>query len=237
MSLVQRFAQNTWGRDFVVGDVHGCFDYLRAMLEHVQLDEVSDRLFCVGDLVDRGPQSEEAIDWVAKPWFHAVRGNHEQMAIGVAAGWHDRDNYQHNGGGWFLVLSEDRRKAIAKVLDTLPVAIEIETADGLVGIVHAETPTEWPTLLELLEGHRSISEGMRSDIIEVCLWSRERITKRDRKPIEGVTRVYVGHTPLSEPVVLGNVVYVDTGIVYGHALTMINLAEPSLPIVMPREPA
>ena len=50
MSLVQRFAQNTRGRDFVVGDVHGCFDYLRAMLEHVQLDEVSDRLFCVGDL-------------------------------------------------------------------------------------------------------------------------------------------------------------------------------------------
>jgi hypothetical protein len=33
------------------------------------------------------------------------------------------------------------------------------------------------------------------------------------------------------------VVYVDTGIVYGHALTMINLAEPDLPIVMHRDPA
>jgi serine/threonine protein phosphatase 1 len=237
MSLVQRFAQNTRGRDFVVGDVHGCFDYLRAMLEHVQLDEVSDRLFCVGDLVDRGPQSEEAIDWVAKPWFHAVRGNHEQMTIDIAAGRHDRDNYQRNGGGWFLALSEDRRKAVAEVLDTLPVAIEIETADGPVGIVHAEIPMEWPTLLELLEGHRSISKSMRRNIIEVCLWSRERITKRDGRPIEGVARVYVGHTPLSEPVVLGNVVYVDTGIVYGHALTMINLAEPRLPIVMHQKPA
>ena len=29
MSLVQRFARNTQGRDFVVGDVHVCFDYLR----------------------------------------------------------------------------------------------------------------------------------------------------------------------------------------------------------------
>ena len=85
-------------------------------------------------------------------------------------------------------------------------AIEIETADGPVGIVHAEIPTEWPTLLELLEGHRSISKSMRRNIIEVCLWSRERITKREGSPIEGVTRVYVGHTPLSEPVVLGNVV-------------------------------
>ena len=63
-------------------------------------------------------------------------------------------------------------------------------------------------------------------------WRRE-----SRKPIDGVSRVYVGHTPLSEPVVLGNVVYVDTGIVYGHALTMINLAEPNLPIVMRWDPA
>jgi serine/threonine protein phosphatase 1 len=165
-----------------------------------------------------------------------VRGNHEQMAIDVAAGRCDRDNYQRNGGGWFLALSEGRRKAVAEVLDTLPVAIEIETADGPVGIVHAEIPTEWPILLELLEGHRSISKGMRRDLIEVCLWSRERITKRDRKPIEGIARVYVGHTPLSESVVLGNVVYVDTGIVYGHALTVINLAEPNLPIVMHRKP-
>jgi serine/threonine protein phosphatase 1 len=105
-----------------------------------------------------------------------------------------------------------------------------------VGIVHAEAPAEWPILLELLEGHRSISRGIRRDLIEVCLWSRDRITKRDGNPIEGVARVYVGHTPLSEPVVLGNVVYVDTGIVYGHALTVINLAEPNLPIVMHRKP-
>ena len=99
MSLVQRFAQNTWGRDFVVGDVHGCFDYLRAVLEHVQFDEVSDRLFCVGDLVDRGPQSEEAIDWIAKPWFHAVRGNHEQMAIDVAAGRVNAGSKMHRLAG------------------------------------------------------------------------------------------------------------------------------------------
>jgi hypothetical protein len=46
----------------------------------------------------------------------------------------------------------------------LPVAIEIKTVDGPVGIVHAETPTEWPTLLALLEGGGSISKGMRRDV-------------------------------------------------------------------------
>ena len=99
MSLVQRFTQNTRGRDFVVGDLHGCFDYLRVMLEHIQFDRVTDRLFCVGDLVDRGPQSEEAIDWIAKPWFHAVRGNHEQMAIDVAAGRVNAGSKMHRLAG------------------------------------------------------------------------------------------------------------------------------------------
>jgi serine/threonine protein phosphatase 1 len=105
------------------------------MLEHIQFDRVTDRLFCVGDLVDRGPRSEEAIDWIAQPWFHAVRGNHEQMAIDVAAGRHDHDHYKRNGGGWFLAMPADRRKAVGRILDTLPVAIEIETADDSGGAI------------------------------------------------------------------------------------------------------
>ncbi|MDS9899060.1 serine/threonine protein phosphatase, partial [Pseudomonas aeruginosa] len=32
MTLVQRFERNTAGRDFCVGDVHGCFDLLEALL-------------------------------------------------------------------------------------------------------------------------------------------------------------------------------------------------------------
>ena len=79
--IVQRFERNVFGRDFVVGDLHGCFDLLCEQMDRVGFDPKTDRIFSVGDLVDRGTQSKDALNWMAQPWFHAVRGNHEEMAI------------------------------------------------------------------------------------------------------------------------------------------------------------
>lgn len=79
--LVARFARNPLGRDLIAGDVHGHFSRLAAALDAVAFDPVRDRLFSVGDLVDRGPESDHALDWLARPWFYAVSGNHEDMAI------------------------------------------------------------------------------------------------------------------------------------------------------------
>ena len=68
------------GRDFVVGDVHGEFPTLEALLEHVELDPDRDRLFALGDLVDRGPRSADALAWLEQGRITLrVRGNHEQM--------------------------------------------------------------------------------------------------------------------------------------------------------------
>ncbi|MBP5144082.1 metallophosphoesterase, partial [Pseudomonas chlororaphis] len=74
MNKIQRFEINTAGRDFAVGDIHGHFTKLQAALDAVQFDPTVDRLFSVGDLVDRGPESADVDTWLAKPWFHAVRG-------------------------------------------------------------------------------------------------------------------------------------------------------------------
>jgi len=52
-----RFACNAVGRDFAVGDIHGCFSHLRRSLEAIGFDASVDRLFSVGDLIDRGPES------------------------------------------------------------------------------------------------------------------------------------------------------------------------------------
>ena len=55
-----RFAQNTVGRDFAVGDIHGCFTELQRGLEAIGFDPSTDRLFSVGDLVDRGSNAQAA---------------------------------------------------------------------------------------------------------------------------------------------------------------------------------
>lgn len=85
-ALHQRFPTNPSGRDFVVGDLHGCLDLLQAQLERVGFDTGCGRLFSVGDLVDRGPDSMGCLRLLREPWFHAVRGNHEDMLLDYAYG-------------------------------------------------------------------------------------------------------------------------------------------------------
>ena len=218
--MFKRFEKNTVGRDFVIGDIHGCFDAVRAILDDVNFYESTDRLFSVGDLVDRGPDSIEAIDWIAKPWFHAVRGNHEQMAIGVAAGKHDLALYLCNGGGWFLGLDENRQQLVASVLDTLPVCIEVDTDDGPVGIVHADIAgNDWGFFTGLLQDH-SLSNNRKKAVLESALWCRERIQGKRGGYVDGLHAMYVGHTPVKTATALGNVIYVDTGAVFGRSITL-----------------
>ena len=76
---LQRFERNRIGRDFAVGDIHGCFTALQIALDAIGFSPETDRLFCAGDLVDRGPGSHLVVDWLDKPWFFSTRGNHEAL--------------------------------------------------------------------------------------------------------------------------------------------------------------
>jgi serine/threonine protein phosphatase 1 len=211
-SVVKRFPLNDLGRDFVVGDVHGMFDQLRLLLAQVRFEPQADRLFSVGDLVDRGPGSREALSWLGLPWFHACRGNHEQFAIDSVIP--DELSYwvEHNGGGWWLQLSQQERMAFRTAFLSMPLAMEVETATGRVGIVHADIPPAlaWEHFLQLLEGGHE-------EIAVYAIFSRYRAQMaRDRPgPVPGgVTRIYCGHTPVRQPVMVDNVHFIDTGAVY-----------------------
>ncbi|MDA8110834.1 MAG: metallophosphoesterase [Nitrospiraceae bacterium] len=78
---IVRLPSNRTGRDFVLGDLHGTTDLLRALMEHVAFDPDKDRLFSVGDLIDRGEDSPGGLALLLEPWFHAVKGNHEDMMM------------------------------------------------------------------------------------------------------------------------------------------------------------
>lgn len=217
--MLTRYARNTAGRDFIVGDIHGCFSRLQAHLDRIGFDPAVDRLFSVGDLVDRGPESELSTEWLAKPWFHAVRGNHEQMAIDAARGFFDRRIYAQNGGQWFMDLQKDHQRYFADVFEKMPIAIELETAAGLVGIVHANCPlADWNELKAGLErGDFSLDQ--------MCMWDLSRIQENRMDSVESVLAVVVGHTPLQRPLVLGNVYHIDTGVVFQeHDFTILDAA-------------
>lgn len=209
-NAVKRFERNLLGRDLVVGDIHGCFTKLQAALDDVKFEPARDRLFSVGDLVDRGPECDMALEWLAKPWFHAVAGNHEDMAIRWPGGNMDPGNYMANGGGWNIGNPPDVQREFSEAFKALPIAIELETEQGLIGIVHADCPFEsWPDFVATLEDE-SISKRMMESIVDAAQWSRERITAMDDGIVAGVRAVVVGHTPMERETTLGNVHFIDT---------------------------
>ncbi|EPC03721.1 serine/threonine protein phosphatase [Litchfieldella anticariensis FP35 = DSM 16096] len=212
--MLQRFATNTAGTDYVVGDIHGCYDLLVRELKRAGFDYQRDRLFCVGDLIDRGPSSLECLQLPFEPWFHSVRGNHELLAhdafeLGRWGMW------LLNGGVW--VRDEDPqevRERLREALPHMPYAFEIEVEGARVGIVHAEPPTDWSMIVpgdDALEHH--------------LVWSRRRIERRDTSRVTGIDGVVVGHTILREPLWLGNVYYIDTGAFTTGRLTLIRLVD------------
>ncbi len=48
---------------YVIGDVHGCFNELRRLLEKINFKKDEDKIIFIGDLVNRGTQSLEVLDF------------------------------------------------------------------------------------------------------------------------------------------------------------------------------
>jgi len=215
---------NPHGRDFVVGDVHGCFTELRQLLEQVVFDGSRDRLIAVGDLVDRGPESRQVLEWLAKPWFYAVRGNHEQMALDFDLTDTDGcERYLHNGGGWFICLPEDDKTACRTAFQQLPLAMEVVCDHGLIGLLHADCPLDdWNGLRQQLVSEQCWGEE-GTPLLRQITWCRQRAKGARRKPVVGVFMLCVGHTPQPEVRSIDNVWYLDTGAVYGRSLSMLQL--------------
>lgn len=132
-SVTLRLPENQTGRDFIIGDLHGCFSQLSQRLKDVQFDVLRDRLFSVGDLVDRGPESLECLRLLNEPWFYAVKGNHESMMMGYLriepTFVSSSSDFIENGGDWVLSLSSNERQELQNLatnrVKSLPYQIEV----------------------------------------------------------------------------------------------------------------
>jgi serine/threonine protein phosphatase 1 len=219
----KRFEVNALGKDYAVGDIHGCFSKLKAKLDAIGFNPEVDRLFSTGDLVDRGAESHLAEEWIFLPWFHAVRGNHDDMARRFPNGNMDALNYIRNGGMWNISRLPHEQRITADAMETLPLVIEVETMTGIVGILHAECVyAKWNDLIEQVKSRPKHIE-------DSIMWARNRITDSDTSVIDGIRAVIVGHTPVLSHTLLGNVHYIDTGAVFGRDFTILDL-ETLLPV-------
>jgi serine/threonine protein phosphatase 1 len=242
MEKVQYFDRNKEGRDFVIGDLHGMFHTFQTLLKEINFDKTKDRMFSVGDLVDRGPENMECLELLYEPWFHAVRGNHEDMMI-YAIKHNNTTSWEHwiaNGGSWHLHQDQTLLKELANKADELPYVIVIGKNDEKrFNIVHAEM---YKAQDENLATDEDIDDWFFSDYHEQgMIWGRtipqfpQKFEKVDLP--YGLSTTFCGHTPAEMPKSVMTHMFIDTGAVFSkegrdYHLSCVNLDFPNQVIML-----
>ena len=215
----RHIGENPQGRDFVAGDIHGMFGALQEALDACGFDESRDHLLSVGDLIDRGHHSEEALAWIESGRIHAATlGNHEAMMLRALFGPNEDIRarahafWRENGGEWWdeAERNSTERQQWREALQAMPLAITLDTAQGPVGIVHAlPLPGPWS---ETVEQCRSDDDAARYRALWGTAPSREQDAETEERRSDDEPRAIItGHFPCEAPHRTGNIVHIDTG--------------------------
>ncbi len=174
---------------YAIGDVHGCFDTLQRLLRRIQYDRREDRLWFVGDLVNRGPRSLDVLRWAVEEddRIVVVLGNHDLHFLGLAWGvspvkrrdaledllaardrddlleWLRRRPLLHRDGGCILVHAGLFPVWSAEKAERLAREVEErlrgDGADELVATIDKKTAERWRGGLEGFERVRTALAG------------------------------------------------------------------------------
>ena len=228
----------------VIGDVHGCFDELAALLKRLgyRLDTRADaagetgfsathpqgrKAVFVGDLVDRGPGVVDVLKLVmsmtADGAALCVAGNHEAKLLRKLRG----RNVQVSHGLAETLAQLERetpefRQRVIEFLDGLISHYVLD--DGELVVAHAGMKTEY-------QGRAS------ARVRDFCLYGETSgETDEFGLPVRadwaagyrGRATVVYGHTPVAEPAWLNRTINIDTGCVFGGKLTALRYPENEL---------
>lgn len=209
---------------YVIGDIHGCAEELRRLVEALPLVR-GDQLVFLGDYVDRGPASHAVVSYLISLQRRAndiqlvfLRGNHEDMFLSyLGMGGQYGEMFLRNGG--------------EKTLESYGVKPGQETPESARSLIPADHLSFFRQLknYHLMDPFLCVHAGIHpqkplaQQSSEELLWIRNAfIYQPHRLPYT----VLFGHTPQSEVFYhLPYKVGLDTGLVYGNMLTCLEADE------------
>jgi serine/threonine protein phosphatase 1 len=203
---------------YAIGDVHGCLDQLQCLVELCERDagEGQSKLIFLGDYIDRGPDSRGVIEFLMdlQKWspdeIICLRGNHEDLLFAALDGEDAELNWRQNGGNSTLksYKATSPGEVPAKHIEWIR-SLPLFHDDGIRFFVHAGVHPDRP-----------LHQQRQRDL----LWIREPFLSSNTD----FGRLIVhGHTPIPSgvPDQRANRLNIDTGAVYGRALTSAVFAE------------
>ena len=174
-------------RVWVIGDIHGYVETLKSLIENLNLGS-KDIVICLGDMVDRGPESAGVVKlFMEKENLYSLKGNHEQMLL---MDWEETNglgNYSHDGFWSSLSpLSREEMIEIMTFIRFLPTEIILDKF-RLVHAGYCDMP---------------YADSLEQQTDTERLWSRDIFTVN--YPFDQERTVIVGHTIIQNYGVIGD---------------------------------
>lgn len=239
LALVVRKSEH--GPFDIIGDVHGCFDELRTLLEKLgyEITEGSGeygftvthpkgrKVIFLGDLVDRGPKIVSvlkiAMSMVKTGIAYCVPGNHDMKLFRKLLG----RNVQitHGLAETLEQLAEEPAEfseEVKEFLDSLPSHYVFD--DGRLVLAHAGMKEEYQGRDSKKARQFALFGETTGEIDEFGLSVRYDWASEYR----GKAMVVFGHTPVAKAEWLNNTIDIDTGCVFGGKLTALRYPEKEL---------
>jgi len=208
-------------RSIIIGDIHGCSAEFEDLLEKIG-PRIGDRIFLLGDLVNRGPDSARVLDLAIRHQCVSMMGNHEFRLLRYHR-FGDRSILK----GYDRATLETMKPAHWSYMASMKAALSL--ADQKTLLVHggflphqpwAEQPLETVCRLKVLPKEEAVLPFLsRGQSVKGTHWS---------EVWPGPETVFYGHTPRSKVTFNAFTVGLDTACVYGNFLTACILPEMEL---------
>ena len=169
---------------YVVGDIQGCFEPLQRLLAKVEFDPEKDRLWCVGDLVNRGPDSLGVLRYLKSlgDACTCVLGNHDLTLLAMYA----NNRIRRTDKGLAEVLTAPDAKELIDWLRYRPLLHRDK--ERKVVMVHAGLHPAW-SLKKARKRARRIEEKLRgANWQDFCRLLRKSRTPRTEPVEKGMVR-------------------------------------------------